>query len=436
MPDSWALARLGEVATRIEYGYTASADHGSSGPLYLRITDIQGRDVDWPAVPRCASPAGSQYDLGVGDLVIARTGATTGKAFLIDSVPERAVFASYLIRVRTAAEVVTPDYLYAFTNSPSYWKQITHFAKGTAQPGANASILSELEVPVAPLAEQRRIVSKIEALSARSKRARADLERVEALVEGAKAAVLESAYAPYSSTSPMSDLVTGIEAGKNVRCEERPPKDHEKGLVKVSAVTWGTFNPKASKTLDPAETPAERNRIHAGDFLFSRANTVELVGACVIVEQDPGNLYLSDKILRVLIADEDKRWLLWYLRSPKGRADLQQASSGNQQSMRNVSQAALLRLQVPNIPAGEKAAVAKAIESQIQTLENALAEARSASALLTRLDQSILAKAFRGELVPQDDNDEPASVLLERIRAERAAAGAPRRRGRKAKGDE
>ena len=193
----------------------------------------------------------------------------------------------------------------------------------------------------------------------------------------------------------------------------------------------------------PGADPYQRQTV-SFDNEMNRAEGVALVRVKQIgrdsapfrVEQDPGNLYLSDKILRVLIADEDKRWLLWYLRSPKGRADLQQASSGNQQSMRNVSQAALLRLQVPNIPAGEKAAVAKAIESQIQTLENALAEARSASALLTRLDQSILAKAFRGELVPQDDNDEPASVLLERIRAERAAAGAPRRRGRKAKGDE
>jgi type I restriction enzyme S subunit len=293
--------------------------------------------------------------------------------------------------------------------------------------------LGKFRIPVPPLAEQRRIVAKIDGLSARSMRARADLDRVAALAVRAKEAVLDEAFRRYPKTATIAQCVSAIEAGKNVRCEERTPKPEEKGLVKVSAVTWGVFDPAASKTLASSEQPLERNRIRAGDFLFSRANTFELVGACVIVEEDPKNLYLSDKILRLIMNEEDKGWLLWYLRSPEGRARLQGVSSGNQLSMRNISQSSLLGLSVPLVPQCEKKVLAAQIEREIKQFNRTAEEATKAAKLLDRLDQSILALAFRGELVSQDPTDEPASVLLDRIRAERAKADRRKRRGRAAR---
>jgi type I restriction enzyme S subunit len=290
--------------------------------------------------------------------------------------------------------------------------------------------LANHPIPVPPPQEQRRIVAKVKALSARSTAVRAELARVEMLAARAKQVVLATAFNSYPRTAKVGDFVSAIEAGKNVRCQERPPQAHEKGLVKVSAVTWGIFDPAASKTLGPSEQPPERSRIRAGDFLFSRANTVDLVGACVIVGKDPKNLYLSDKILRLVMDDDDKRWLLWYLRSPDGRASLESASSGNQLSMRNISQAGLLDILVPAIPQGEKQQIAARIEGELRRISLTGNEAKNAAHLLDRLDQSILAKAFRGELVPQDPDDEPASAVLDRIRAQREAAGAPRRRGR------
>src|SRR6478672_8509828 len=86
-------------------------------------------------------------------------------------------------------------------------------------------------------------------------------------------------------------VIENIVAGKNLRCEERPPNEDEKGVLKVSAVTWGNFDPLAAKTLPKSFVPAPQTRVQAGDFLISRANTLEL-GA-------PPNLFLSDKILRL-----------------------------------------------------------------------------------------------------------------------------------------
>ena len=84
----WPVVRLRDVAESIQYGHTASAKDSSSGPRFLRITDIQNGIVDWPAVPSCDIPTKdiAKYRLLPGDLVFARTGATTGKSFLIGTV--------------------------------------------------------------------------------------------------------------------------------------------------------------------------------------------------------------------------------------------------------------------------------------------------------------------------------------------------------------
>ena len=104
LPKGWAETTVGEVAEDISYGFTAKATTEPVGPRLLRITDIQNGSVQWESVPYCEIPKGraSNYSLRNGDIVFARTGATTGKSFRIRSCPE-AVFASYLIRVRPSS---------------------------------------------------------------------------------------------------------------------------------------------------------------------------------------------------------------------------------------------------------------------------------------------------------------------------------------------
>jgi type I restriction enzyme S subunit len=84
-PTGWIQATLGQVAEDVSYGFTASASTASVGPQFLRITDIQNGCIQWESVPHCKIPAAkiARYDLRSGDIVFARTGATTGKSFLI-----------------------------------------------------------------------------------------------------------------------------------------------------------------------------------------------------------------------------------------------------------------------------------------------------------------------------------------------------------------
>ena len=102
------------------------------------------------------------YAVKVGDIVFARTGGTVGKSFLITSVPEESVFASYLIRLSADAGIL-PKFLYYFFQSGAYWEQIG-IKKGGLQGNVNATTLSSLEFPICPFDEQARIVAKIEEL--------------------------------------------------------------------------------------------------------------------------------------------------------------------------------------------------------------------------------------------------------------------------------
>ena len=153
---------LDSVCERIDYGFTASADFSVKEPRLLRITDIQEGSVDWNHVPGCRITPEEEADkrLCAGDIVFARTGATTGKCFLIEHAP-RAVFASYLIRLRATDEVL-PHYLYGYFQSEHYWQQIKGVVRGAAQGGVNSTTLSSLVLPLPDMPVQRRIVAELQ----------------------------------------------------------------------------------------------------------------------------------------------------------------------------------------------------------------------------------------------------------------------------------
>jgi type I restriction enzyme S subunit len=171
---------LEKITESVDYGVTASASSIPTGPKFLRITDIQNGSVNWETVPwcECDARAADESQLEAGDIVFARTGATTGKSFLITTCPKNAVFASYLIRVRVLKSV-EPRYVSNFFKSSDYWAQITKGSRGAAQPGVNATTLKSLEIPLPPLPEQRRIAAildQADALRAGRREALAQLD--------------------------------------------------------------------------------------------------------------------------------------------------------------------------------------------------------------------------------------------------------------------
>ncbi len=144
---------------------TASANHDLSDYKLLRITDIQNNTVHWEKVPGCeiSSEQAQGYLLSNGDILIARTGGTIGKSYLVENINVHSVFASYLIRVRRLDSIYAP-YIKAFLGANIYWRQLEMVSMGTGQPNVNGDSLKNLNIPLPPLEEQHRIVAKVDEL--------------------------------------------------------------------------------------------------------------------------------------------------------------------------------------------------------------------------------------------------------------------------------
>lgn len=164
IPESWKWVRWGNLSLSIQYGYNAPGK--TSGTVKMvRISDIQNNKINWSNVPWCEIPDDDieTYSLNKNDILFARTGGTVGKSFLVKNVTEKAIYAGYLIRTRYS-EKLEPQYLKFFMESTLYWLQLREGTIATAQPNCNGKVLANMILPLPPLAEQKRIVAKIEQL--------------------------------------------------------------------------------------------------------------------------------------------------------------------------------------------------------------------------------------------------------------------------------
>lgn len=165
--SNWKETTLADLCTDISYGYTESANQQKIGPKFLRITDIASGRLDWENVPYCPINGSDfgKYKLLPGDIVIARTGATTGVNYTIkESDPKDVVFASYLIRYKINPKIANPYYIGQLLRSPNWSDYVDAIAGGSAQPGANARQLGGFEILLPPLPVQQSIAYVLNSL--------------------------------------------------------------------------------------------------------------------------------------------------------------------------------------------------------------------------------------------------------------------------------
>jgi type I restriction enzyme S subunit len=390
---------LGEVCQHISYGVTTSAVERKDGPRLLRITDITGDGVNWDNVPGCkiSDKEEAKSKLLDGDIVIARTGGTVGKSFLLKD-PPSAVCASYLLRLRPKQSLILSDYLNLFLGSTAYWSQLQTAAQGAAQPNVNSTTLSKLILPVPELSDQRRIAAQLKAQLAEVEKARKAAEE-----QIGEMNLLYSRHCEVSLNElkeaprvPLGDLLFDIEAGKSFKTTELPARSNQLGVLKVSAVSWSHFQPQEAKAVAVDYEPDEKHRVKQGDLIISRANTVDLVGAVVRVPQAYPLRLLSDKTLR-MVFDEDKvepDYLLNVLRWPEARAHIEHNATGTSDSMRNISQKTIRSIPVPLIPKKMQRQITRkfdAIKDETGKIQVAVKKSLSE---LELLPQKLLSQAF------------------------------------------
>ncbi len=165
MAGKWKETTLSEVSHDVSYGYTESATPEQVGPKFLRITDIQGGVVNWESVPFCqiSKVNYTKYKLEDGDIVVARTGNSTGENYLFRGNAD-AVFASYLIRFRLDPTEAEPCFVWYNLRTATWWDFINSSKTGSAQAGANAKVLGRFPLRLPPLREQQAIACILGAL--------------------------------------------------------------------------------------------------------------------------------------------------------------------------------------------------------------------------------------------------------------------------------
>jgi type I restriction enzyme S subunit len=194
-------------------------------------------------------------------------------------------------------------------------------------------------------------------------------------------------------------LIERIEAGKSFAAEPASATDQEWGVIKVSAMSWGRFLEAENKAVTDRNRINPAYEIRPGDLLISRANTVELVGATVLVGTIRPHLLLSDKSLRLIPRNGiDKAWLNYTLRSPLVRSQFSEQATGTSDSMRNLSQVKILSTAVPLPPTDEQREIGRRVEQLVSAADELQQRIQVARRGVERSSQSVLAKAFRGEL--------------------------------------
>ncbi|WP_264812409.1 restriction endonuclease subunit S, partial [Gluconacetobacter sacchari] len=395
LPQGWVETQLEAICHSINYGCTSTSDAKRGDIRYIRITDIQDNDVEWNNVPYLVTLPKDieKYELNKGDLVFARTGATVGKSHLFDTLPYRSVFASYLIRVRCNEKFLCPTYAKWFFQSPQYWKQINDGAEGTGQPNFNGTKLAHLVVPLPPLAEQRRIVAKLDSLTARIARARAELERARKNAEHIRIATLGRAFhwneadLPRGWTRKKIGEIGDVQLGR-----QRSPKDHVgphmRPYVRSANITWDGWDLSDVKEMNFSPAEFETFKLQPGDVLLNEGSgSPSEVGKPAIWNGEIENVCFQNTVLRVrsdAFFPELLRYVLLFL--ARTGAFIKNTQGVN---IIHIGKAGLSRTYIPVPPITKQPEILKEIQTSFDAANRLQREADRCLTLLTHLIHGI-----------------------------------------------
>lgn len=357
-----------------------------------------------------------------GSVLVAMYGATIGKLGLT-TYP---VTTNQAIASIETAQGIDAQYLFEYLRSQK--AELISLGQGGAQPNISQEILKARQLPLPPEAEQRRIVAKLDTLTARLVRARAELDRVSTLAVRQRFAILEDVFrgAADHPLARIEDICRVGTGSTPKRGERRYYENATIPWVTSGAVNLGLIKEPTELITEAAIKETNCKLFPAGSILVALYGEGKTRGMVATL----GIAAATNQALAVLHSFESRVYPEWARLFLLARyEETRSAASGGVQPNLNLGIVKSIALPVP--PLSEQASAIAAIKAAFTRADRLEAEAARARKLIDRLEAAILAKAFRGELVPQDPNDEPASVLLERIRAERAAAPKPKR-GRRA----
>lgn len=452
LPKGWADTEIGQIA-QIETGNTPSKKDAS---LYGReVCFYKPGDLDVGGVISISNDMVSKAGAEAGRLLPANSLLVTcignlGKSALI---AEPAI-CNQQINAVLPSRAVEPHYLYYWSRTIKPW--LEENSSATTVSIINKGRFSKAPIRIAPVNEQRRIVAKIDSLTGKSRRVRDHLDHIPRLVEKYKQAILAAAFRgdltresrPLDEGATTSDVPENFWAIPKAWCwltigligkvslgRQRSPVNHVgpqmRPYMRAANITWTGWDFSDVKEMNFDDHDFVRFQLKKGDVLINEGSgSAKEVGKPAIWNNDIDNCCFQNTLLRIQPKRCSSEYLYWFLRFCA--LDQKFVSSTQGVNIYHIGKDGLARFPIAIPPDAEQAEVVKRIEIAFGWIDRLAADAMSARNLIDHLDQGVLVKAFKGELVPQDSADEPASILLERIQAERAAAPKAKRGREKA----
>jgi type I restriction enzyme, S subunit len=395
----WPKVRLGDVLRHRKEFITIDDLTTYKRPrVQLHVQGIVQRDE----VPGALIKTKTQQVCCTGEFLVAEIDAKVGGFGIVPELLDGSIVSSHYFLFVVDESKLDRRFLDFFIRTPAFCEQVA--AQGSTNYAAirPAHVLG-YEIPLPPLAEQRRVVARIEDLAAQIHEARAlrhqAAEEAEALLVSFRRA--EFGESPQSDWIPLSNYVESIVNGKSPATEGRPAASDEWAVLKVGAVSLGVFDERENKALPVSYVVPPSMEVRPGDFIMSRANTVELVGACALVRKTRPKLMLSDKTFRFVFREPRQalpEYMEQVLKSPPLREQIERGASGTSPTMKNISKEKVLALRLPPFPLSEQRRIVSelgALQAEVDTLKHLQTETATE---LDALLPAILDKAFKGEL--------------------------------------
>lgn len=303
------------------------------------------------------------------------------------------------------------DFLLFYLNQFDYHGYVT----GTTRYKLTQSDMRKIPIPLPPLAEQGRIVQKIEELFAEIDAGIENLKIVKNQIKLYRQSVLKNAFNQDCEKKFLKNYIAEMNYGTSEKTN-----DDKNGIpvLRMGDIQNGKLNFDNLKFLDTIKDG--KLILKKGDLLFNRTNSSELVGKSAVFKADRKCSFAS-YIIKVRFDDTlNSDYVCFYINSPYGR-QWARSQLTQQVGQANINGKKLQELQIPVPSLAEQERIVAEIETRFERADAMELAVQNALDTAEKLKQAILKKAFRGELVPQNPNDEPASVLLERIRAQRTA---------------
>lgn len=466
----------------IIYGILQPGPDQVSGVPYVRPSEILNNEIDLGALRSTTAGIAARYGrstLDAGDVLLSIVG-TIGKVAIVPKELTGGNITQSSVRLSPEHAVISSQYLAWFLRSPAATKQFNRLRLGTGVPRLNVGDVREISVPLRSLNDQERIVEKIEALTTRSRRAREALEALPALLDRYRASVLAAAFRgdltkdwrEEHSGVNATDLVAstpapqqprggrtaaeGVTAGRAALSVNNPQTQLPQGwvwtpLLRIARQETGHTPSRSVPAYWDGDIPwigirdagahhgtviddtfqhvtqagldnSSARLLPAGTVCLSRTASV---GYVVIMGRD---MATSQDFVTWTCSEALEPKFLMYALLAEGE-DIRRFGKGSTHTTIYFPEVRAMHIALP--PLEEQRAIVARVEAALSPLKKLREMAKAEQDRLNTLDQSILAKAFRGELVPQDPADEPASALLNRIRARRATEGPAPRRGRR-----